>query len=276
MVVRYTDKTTGKTISEGDVTYTGASCTYQAEQPANATKQECPGGYLGTVNDKPTCIPKDNGTNVIETVKTDTKTNTSTTTNPDGTTTTQAEDTSRTSTTKCENGQCTTTTTTTGTVNGRPVSTSSSETQSQSNFCKDNPKDAACVGEEAGSFDGNCDAGFACKGDAVECALAREIFTRNCQMYKTNQADIDKGTQLRTEGVPDAFYTVRSDLAALVPNAPVSSSCPFKRTTIQVGPMPVDMDLTGVCQYTDQVKAIVVAFGGLLWLFIVMGKQKGT
>lgn len=275
MVVKYTDKTTGKTVSEGDVTYTGAACTYQAEQPANATKQDCPGGYLGTINDKPTCVPRDPGTNVIESTKSETSTKTNTTTNPDGTTTTNNESTSQTQNTKCENGVCTTTTTTTGTVNGRPVSSTTTDSKGQNEFCKENPNNSACETKDKGSFEGNCDSGFACKGDAVECALAREVFTRNCQMHKAVQADVDKGTEARTAGVPDGFFTVRGELSSLVPNAPQATSCPFKRTAIMVGPMPLDMDLTGVCQYTDQIKAIVVAFGGLLWLFIVLGKQKG-
>lgn len=39
-------------------------------------------------------------------------------------------------------------------------------------------------GGEKSSFGGSCMAGFSCGGDAIQCALAREIHKRNCKMFE--------------------------------------------------------------------------------------------
>lgn len=53
-------------------------------------------------------------------------------------------------------------------------------------------------GEEGGKgrFGGNCNAGFNCKGDAVQCAIARELHDQYCRYNKPNNQsrEYDKAT----------------------------------------------------------------------------------
>lgn len=39
-------------------------------------------------------------------------------------------------------------------------------------------------GEEGSGFGGSCMSGFACEGDAIQCAIAKEQYRRNCQMFE--------------------------------------------------------------------------------------------
>lgn len=39
-------------------------------------------------------------------------------------------------------------------------------------------------GEEESSFGGSCAGGFACEGDAIQCAIAKEQHIRNCKLFE--------------------------------------------------------------------------------------------
>lgn len=171
------------------------SCsTSEPVPPKKPDTPKCANGAPGTVNGVEVCVPRqaDNG---VETGGKDT-----TTTN-DGTNTTKKENNS---TTVCKDGKCTTTTVTNTTVtnnasgNATTSSTTSSTTTSQGDFCSKNPKNAQCngTGTSAGTgsgdgegdkdpseFGGACAAGFTCKGDAIQCAIAREQHVRACKMF---------------------------------------------------------------------------------------------
>lgn len=79
-----------------------------------------------------------------------------------------------TETTKTENGQTTETTTGTGTKDG---------------ICKETPSNPVCGTGSEGMFGGTCDAGFICEGDAVQCAISKELHTRQCQLYSDKEGD---------------------------------------------------------------------------------------
>jgi hypothetical protein len=68
------------------------------------------------------------------------------------------------------------------------------------NVCKDDPgkcvPDPAipdkCKGTgdgEEGSFGGSCEAGFTCKGDVIQCAIAKEQHIRACKLFDTKNAE---------------------------------------------------------------------------------------
>lgn len=68
------------------------------------------------------------------------------------------------------------------------------------NVCKDDPgkcvPDPAipdkCKGTgdgEEGSFGGTCEAGFTCKGDVIQCAIAKEQHIRACKLFDTKNAE---------------------------------------------------------------------------------------
>lgn len=175
----------------------GLSCTPgEGGTPAPPAENKCPGGYPGSVNGVEVCVDKvpDSGF----------EPGSDETTVDDGENTT----TNRTnSETKCENGRCTTTTTVTTTVTnnatGATTTTSSTTTttQSQESFCKANPKAKLCGGsglpnidgggsggggngeKDPSSFTGACAGGFQCKGDAIQCAIAREQHIRACRLF---------------------------------------------------------------------------------------------
>ena len=72
-------------------------------------------------------------------------------------------------TTTCIGGVCTTTK-----PNG------DKEEKQQEQFCAENPESPLCV---KGEFSGTCGSGFQCKGDAIQCAIARDQHVRACKLF---------------------------------------------------------------------------------------------
>lgn len=194
----------GNAVTEGTLSMASDSNTVDqscslgpGKEPGQEPPDEkCPSGFTGTVNGVEVCVDKvpDSG---FEPGRDET-------TVDDGENTT----TNRTnSETKCENGRCTTTTTVTTTVTNNATgattttSTNTTTTQSQESFCKANPKAKLCGGsglpnidgggtggggngeEDPSSFTGACSGGFQCKGDAIQCAIAREQHIRACRLF---------------------------------------------------------------------------------------------
>ncbi|MBU4509361.1 MAG: hypothetical protein KJ740_23500 [Gammaproteobacteria bacterium] len=86
------------------------------------------------------------------------------------------------SATNCKDGKCTTTTTKSTTdANGVTTTNSHTKTESQDDFCTTNPRSSMCID---GVFGGACSGGFACEGDAVQCAIAKEQHVRNCKLFE--------------------------------------------------------------------------------------------
>jgi hypothetical protein len=52
-----------------------------------------------------------------------------------------------------------------------------------SKFCTDNPTAALCRKAMDSKFSSACGSAPICEGDAIQCAMASEQFTRNCQLY---------------------------------------------------------------------------------------------
>jgi hypothetical protein len=69
-----------------------------------------------------------------------------------------------------------------------------------STFCRDNPQSSIC---KVSTFAGTC-AGFACDGDAVQCAIALEQHNTDCQLYGTSSADSTRAAQFAAGNDPDA------------------------------------------------------------------------
>lgn len=72
-------------------------------------------------------------------------------------------------TTTCIGGVCTTT---------KPDGETEEKPKEQ--FCAENPESPLCV---KGEFSGTCGSGFQCKGDAVQCAIAKEQHQLNCKLF---------------------------------------------------------------------------------------------
>lgn len=157
-----------------EVAYTGGTCVPPAPSPTESpVPTPCKGTY-GQVNGVDVCLPL--GTDPSVTVETGKKTETTTTSSGGGPTT---ESTTEKAT--CIGSQCTTEkTTVTTTPDG--VSTTKTETKSESkdDFCKTNPRSPQCL---TSSWGGSCSASFSCDGDAIMCAITREQHTRNCKLF---------------------------------------------------------------------------------------------
>lgn len=162
----------------------GAEVTEKCEQSGSYTDSKgthslcldspkCEGGFGGEVNGVEVCV-KDKGGNVIETSKDTIKKN------EDGSTDKVTEKTT------CKGNVCTTEKTTTNTTSSNTSSSSTTtKTESREDYCKANANAQQCKGEDdkKGSFGGSCSAGFACEGDPLQCAIAKDQHKRNCQMF---------------------------------------------------------------------------------------------
>lgn len=93
------------------------------------------------------------------------------------------EKTNTTEQTICQAGACNTTTTTTSTngagqTTGTKTETTPGDGTEQGEYCAKNPTAPACV---KSAWGGGCGA-FTCSGDAVQCAMAKEVHEKNCKL----------------------------------------------------------------------------------------------
>jgi len=165
----------GSSLSSSDSVASGT--TSKGDAPVTCGASLCP----GSVNGVAVCVACG---------KTSTATDTTSTTSTDSSGTTTSGTTTK--QTSCDGTNCTTTTTTTnssGTVTG-----TTSETKSQDSFCAQNPTVSIC---KSSAFGGGCSGSsgaFTCNGDAVQCALATEVYKRNCEWAAVDSTLQAKGT----------------------------------------------------------------------------------
>lgn len=265
------DKVSGYTIAWGKLINQGVSCgnttdveptgfgENDPDKPTDAPhageKGYCPGTYNGA-----TIWVKCSSTN--ETTKTD-NTTTKTETNG-GSSTTGTTTTSTTSKTSCDGSNCTTTTTTT-TTNPDGTKTDKSETtsQAQADYCTRNPNATACKRPE-GSFGGSCTAGFSCEGDAVQCAIAREAYRRNCELLEKETPESTLGKSIangedRPVGHPGNSPEIVNVSGNINQTNPYGGSCP-PDINLNVYGKTVIVPLSNACDIFKWMGYIAVAF----------------
>lgn len=174
-------------------------------------------------------------------------------------------------------GSCTTTTTTTTTVNGgAPKTTTKTETEGKGAFCAGNPGSAECGDGDGSSFGGNCEASFQCTGDAVQCALTKEVHIQHCKLNKAT----DEAALYTSEKVKDGDQTGDLPGNETIPfgvgnyddsNALGAGSC-ISDLTIENGWISATLPLSMVCGSLEWFRRILLALGGLVWLLIVFRK----
>lgn len=248
-------------------TYTGA--TYNGEQslfglpqidpnatPENQLPKVCPEGqYAGEVNGTQVCVKANGSANTTQ----------STTTNPDGTSTTT------TTTTACVGDKCTSTTTTeTKDAQGNTTGTGTSKVEGDKDaFCVANPQAPECKNTKS-NFGGTCDAAFTCESeDAVMCAIALDQYKTNCELLKRDENLGQNLADLIDMPLTDLDLNTTSIQA---PQAS-GSSCSITPFSIPVGIGAFTVDLTHMCAYLSIIKAIVTAFGFVMWTLIVFVRQ---
>lgn len=181
----------------GPTQSSGQPCTATTPQGATASPTTCPAGQVpGTINGQTVCLGAGDA-NPAQKVETTTTTTTNAQGQPTGTTTT-------TTTTKDTGSGGTVTTTT-----RNPDGTTTTQTQNVGpdttkpdvqRFCEQNPDTTIC---KKSTWGGACGA-FACDGDAVQCAIAREVYTRNCALYDTPTPLSTLGNQVSSGADPQA------------------------------------------------------------------------
>ncbi|WP_382155135.1 hypothetical protein [Hydrogenophaga sp. ANAO-22] len=200
------------------------------------------------------CVPYDPKENTIETVgKSDS------TTEEGGSTTS----TSTTNNTTCSNGSCSTTANITTSINGgTPTTKTTTTSEPQDQFCKNNPTATQC--KDAGSFTGNCNASFVCKGDAIQCATAKAANESLCKFKDV--FEMDTGTRALVDSVlagtweqnpKDAPRT--ENLGSFDQTNPLNAACPGD-IAVQIASVSVVIPLARFCPQLQMMGNLLVAF----------------
>jgi hypothetical protein len=144
-----------------------------------------------------------------------------------------------------------------------------------SDFCENNPNSLMCSEDGESNFSGSCTGNFACDGDAIQCAIAKEQHDRNCQMFDDATPLSDKGNAAVTAGDrPDGHPG--NDAA----ETPLDFSSSIDRTNLIGGSCPAGHGLTvngttvtlltaGMCDMLGMLGNLIVAVGALASAFIV-------
>lgn len=249
----------GTWVTEGEATFTGATCNATAPSAPAAEVDSCPNGQPGQVNGQDVCIPYTSSDEVVRETG-----STQETTTPSGTTTSTS-----TSTTSCTGSSCTTTVTTNVSVNGGPPTTTTTETtEPRDDYCTQNPRSPQC---RESAFTGSCAGGFTCTGDAVQCATARELHAISCGL----NAESDEGQLYAAESNPAGGPAdIPSSTVALSPgsldasNALGVAAC-LADLPITVAGYSVTLPLSDVCPALEYLRLILLAVGWLMAFRIV-------
>ena len=227
-------------------------------------------GYQGTVNGVSTCVPYASKTGSDGSSKT---------TNPDGTTEEKKTETT------CSGTKCTTTTTTTttdssGNVSGVTVTVGDS---TKDVYCDKNPKAAICKGdgdgEDGASFAGSCATEFTCKGDVLQCVIAKEQHKRACQLIdneydETKLYESSKGkTGDQTLELPGNRILDMNGPGMFKTDAIFGSGSCIQDLDVQVMDRTVQLPLSYLCPWVAELRYVLLGLGGLYWVMIVFGRR---
>ncbi|MCC6609255.1 MAG: hypothetical protein IT515_06195 [Burkholderiales bacterium] len=256
----------------GPTRSSGQPCAASTPQAVSGSPTSCPAGQVpGTINGQTVCLGAGES-NPAQKVETTTATTTDAQGQPTGTTTT-------TTTTK-DTGTGSTVTTTTR----NPDGTTTTQTQNagpntakpdMQRFCEQNPETSIC---KRSTWGGACGA-FACDGDAVQCAIAREMHQRNCQLFDTTSALSDLGNAVAAGNDPQASQNPvleanrqTTSLTGAISQDTFLAQGGLADQQIVVSPrLTVTLPWSQLNQYLSYMGAIVVAFAMIFAARIVVG-----
>lgn len=218
------------------------------------------GSVRGTLNGISMCSPPSDR-NTVESIKSTTATNPvdpASAPGSGGSTTTQEA-------TTCTGSKCSTTTTTTVTPAGGGAATVTVKTEEvpKDDYCTKNPRAALCL---TSSFGGACAGGFACEGDAVQCATAREIHTRNCRMFDQDSPEsLLYGTEKNKPGSQVANGNVVISSANFDTSDAIggSGACITDKVVTVMG-SPITIPFSGVCVHLAMLGNVLLTVSFLL------------
>lgn len=270
--------------AQGSFDFDGFQCTSGGvpSSVAGVPSDSCgPGSTLSVVNDVKACVVAGavvdpNAPPVGATTDTST---TSTVTDPvsgstTSTTSTLSSDggTTRTTTVTATDGTVTTTVLTLPGVGAG----SGAGTDPLASFCASNPSTPLC---KTSSWGGSCGA-FACDGDAVQCAIAREQHTRNCALFVTETPESILGKQVASGADPLAS-TLPDSANPTVVDVGVGMSAYTSQTWLSRADLPspsfsamgstFTLDTSLLSQFMRIVGFMLVAVSGIVGARIIGG-----
>lgn len=273
-VVKYEDANGGSMLT-GYGLFSGGDCSFKDEantqEPANEDNKAedpdptCKTGFKGEVNGVSVCVPAKSSSGVTEHEVTD---------NGDGTETTKQ------TSVKCENGACveTKTTETKDKTTGQTVSSSTTQvTVDKADYCSRNKSAGVCKGEDDedgdGEFGGTCDAGYTCKGDAIQCAIAKKQHEDSCALNKENDASRLFGSEKGKEGsvtgdLPGNETHAMSGVVGSGSRFAASSCISDKQVT--VWGKSLTLPFSDICPYLSQIGNVLLVVASIIAVVIVM------
>ncbi|TWG38202.1 hypothetical protein ATF69_2144 [Acidovorax delafieldii] len=128
-------------------------------------------------------------------------------------------------------------------------------------------------GEEGNGFGGSCISGFACEGDAIQCAIAKEQYARNCKLFDDTSAESDlynanKGKTGNQTGDLPGNETI-SLSGRIDTSDPLGGGGCIGDLSITVWGHGVSLPLSNLCQYLAMLGNILVAVSMLMAARIV-------
>ncbi len=146
---------------------------------------------------------------------------------------------------------------------------------SQEGFCKSNPNDDKCKN----AFTGSCESTFTCQGDPVQCAIAKEMHKRNCEMSKEPEGWSDLTKKSTTEsGIAWEGAIEENDFRSkftLQNPEQYAGSCPVRDQNVRVpgvmgfGGGSVEFKLSMICEHGTAIRMVVNALTTLSCLWII-------
>ena len=144
-----------------------------------------------------------------------------------------------------------------------------------SRFCDENPQSTIC---KTSTWSGAC-GGFQCDGDAVECAMALEMYKRNCALFEATTPLSTLGNQVAGGGDPLAGQNPALEanrqtvnLAASLSKETFLSQAGLSDQQFTVSPrLTLTIPWSQLNPYLGLMGAIVVAFSLVFAARIVIG-----
>jgi len=175
-------------------------------------------------------------------------------------------------------GSCTTTVTTTTTVNGgSPTTSTKTTTEGKGQFCAGNPGSKECGDGDGSSFGGNCEASFVCTGDAVQCALTKEVHIQHCKLNKATDEgalyDAEKGRDGDQTGDLPGNETIPFGPGSFDDSDAIGGGACISDLTVSYEWISATLPLSMICGALLWFKNALLFIGGLAWLLIVFRRK---
>ena len=260
---------------------TGASCSAATNNKALTPEANCmsQGKSFVSVGGVTSCVSAGSqGSTPVTTKNNSSSSSNSSTKDANGNPTGSSSSNSTTNSSATFNGDGTVvvvTTTEKTNPDGTKETKTDTKTVSQTSYCAENPTAAQCKAATDSDISGACDA-VACKGDAIQCAMAKEQARRNCEWFKENATAKALGEAMTngTDTTPNPADSSNREhvnvQSSLDNSSPISASC-FTDLTITLLGQSATLPLSDWCPFFEALGYIFLALSYMAALRIVAG-----